>query len=158
MPNKHFRNRRLTALAVSNRNLSARKFRFHETQQLISLGVPKRYIDHNLDSLEHYMIIERWMATRNGGETRSAGVAERWSGGVRRRAQSCFPGSHPGGANSKWSKRKAGATVQPTNVQGPRVRADCHAPAGTIAWGRSRIKSIPTRTLKISSLCDMGKG
>ena len=34
-------------------------------------------------------------------------------------------------------KSKPGATVQPTSVQSPRLRAVCHQPAGTTACGRS---------------------
>ena len=41
-----------------------------------------------------------------------------------------------------------GATVQPTSVQSPRVRADCHAFAGTTTCGRA-----PASTLEPSRCC-----
>src|SRR3546814_9445177 len=47
------------------------------------------------------------------------------------------PGAQAGGAISKPSKRKAGATVQPQSVQAPRLSAACQAFAGTTACGRS---------------------
>src|SRR3546814_1141841 len=46
------------------------------------------------------------------------------------------PGAQAGGAISKPSKRKAGATVQPQSVQAPRLSAACQAFAGTTACGR----------------------
>jgi uncharacterized membrane protein YhhN len=45
-------------------------------------------------------------------------------------------GCQPAGASSKKAKSKPGATVQPTSVQSPRLRAICHQFAGTTAWGR----------------------
>ena len=40
-------------------------------------------------------------------------------------------GSQPGSASSKAAKSKPGATVQPTSVQSPRLRAVCQQSAGT---------------------------
>ena len=55
-------------------------------------------------------------------------------------------GRQPGGASSKPSNRKPGATVQPTSVQAPRLVAVCHQPAGTTNCGRSpRARSGPRR-------------
>ena len=56
-----------------------------------------------------------------------------------------LPGSQPGSASSNWVKSKPGATVQPTSVQSPRLRAVCHQPAGTTACGRSpALRSMPS--------------
>ena len=45
------------------------------------------------------------------------------------------PGSKPGGASSKLANSNPGATVQPTSVKAPSVRAACQAPFGTTSWG-----------------------
>ena len=47
------------------------------------------------------------------------------------------PGCQPGGASSKPSNSKAGATVQPTRVQAPSGRALCQAPTGTTTCGHA---------------------
>ena len=51
------------------------------------------------------------------------------------------------GANSNFANSKPGATVQPTNVQSPRLCAACQAWGGTTACGRSPVtRSQPSVT------------
>ena len=57
----------------------------------------------------------------------------------------CLQGDHPGWAIEKPENSKPGATVQPTNVQFPRLSACCQWLAGTIAWGRSPISTSGPR-------------
>ena len=59
VPDKSFRNRRLADFAVNNRNLGPRKLRFHETEQLISLGISQRHLNGNLTSFKHGKNIQR---------------------------------------------------------------------------------------------------
>src|SRR3569623_1849842 len=55
-----------------------------------------------------------------------------------------LPGLQPGGASSKCSNSKPGATVQPTRVQSPRDLDVCQASAGTMPCGRwPASKSVP---------------
>jgi hypothetical protein len=58
-----------------------------------------------------------------------------------------YPGGiQPGGASSKPENSNAGATVQPTSVQAPNERADCHTPLGTVACNASPVAiSGPSR-------------
>ena len=56
-------------------------------------------------------------------------------------------GRQPGGASSKPSNRKPGATVQPTSVQAPRLVAVCHQPAGTTSCGRCPAREIGAETV-----------
>ena len=58
--------------------------------------------------------------------------------GRAKRLQSSYRGASasgisPGAASSKCANSKPGATVQPTSVHSPRLRADCQTPAGTTA-------------------------
>ncbi len=51
------------------------------------------------------------------------------------------------GAISNFENSKPGATVQPTRVQFPRLRALCQSPAGTTAWGVCpAARSVPRTT------------
>src|SRR5690606_28382823 len=82
----------------------------------------------------HSLAPRRLSGHGRGGQAQSGGGQQ--AATVDGHSGSPSPGAQSGGAISKWSKTKAGATVQVTSVQSPSERAACQAPAGTTAWGR----------------------